>query len=294
MRIFYSAFVCFIFVMNSLSARAQLLPGAPDQAEASSGNPSVAPFKWAGLLIIPNPTPTNPNAATLCTGQFIAPSVVLTAAHCLRDLPNNPAGPWPDVSKGIFWLQYQNDAGTPFSIVCGETNPLWVLPQNVSVLSHNDHAAALINAYQHDFAMLLVKGTSPTGTMAYVLDWKGRYSRAVRIGYPDDILEGTIVQKAPGAVFPATALPFGLESVSNLITQWGPVTDTTHGMSGGAWVVRPDADESSQGHNLLIAVTAFSPESRSGHPMFPGGAFAAYLTAAEFNPLLNSVENGCK
>ena len=69
------------------------MPGDADPPEATSGNPSVAPYKWAGLLIIPNPTPKNPNAGSLCTGQFIAPRVVLTAGHCLRDLPSNPLGP---------------------------------------------------------------------------------------------------------------------------------------------------------------------------------------------------------
>ena len=283
-----------IFVTSGFSARAQLLlPGDADQAEATSGNPSVAPFKWAGLLIIPDPTPKNPNAGDLCTGQFIAPSVVLTAGHCLRDLPNNPLGPWPDVTKGLFWLQYQNQVGVPFKILCGEVNPLWNMPQNYASLSDADQLAAFYNATQHDYAMLLVDGTSPTGTMPYALDWKGNYTHAARIGYPGGILGGTVIQKAPGIVFPANALPFGAESESNLVVQWGPVTDATQGMSGGAWVAHPDPGEG-DGHNVLLAVTSFGPQTRSGQPLFPGGTFAAYLTAAEFNPLLQSVENGCK
>ncbi|MEW6435543.1 MAG: hypothetical protein AB1508_00065 [Pseudomonadota bacterium] len=286
--------VFLIFVMNSFGAKAQFLtPGDADQAEATSGNPSVAPFKWAGLLIIPNPTPKDPNAGNLCTGQFIAPSVVLTAGHCLRDLPSNPLGPWPDATKGIFWLQYQNQAGMPFKIVCGEVNPLWSMPQNYASLSASDQNGALNKAFEHDFAMLLVDGKSPTGTMPYALDWKGQYSRASRIGYPGDILEGTVIQKAPGIVFPADALPFGAASSPNLVVQWGPVTDATQGMSGGAWVAHPDPGEG-QGHNVLLAVTSFNQVMRSGRPRYPGGTFAAYLTAAEFNPLLASVENGCK
>jgi len=293
MRI-YLTLVFLVFVMSGLGAKAQfLMPGDADQAEATSGNPSVAPFKWAGLLIIPSPTPKDPNAGGLCTGQFIAPSVVLTAGHCVRDLPSNPLGPWPDVTKGVFWLQYQNQAGMPFKIVCGEVNPLWSMPQNYASLSANDQDAAFYAATQHDFAMLLVDGKSPTGTMPYALDWRGQYSRASRIGYPGDILEGTVIQKAPGIVFPADALPFGAASSPNLVVQWGPVTDATQGMSGGAWVAHPDPGEG-QGHNVLLAVTSFGPVTRTGRPRYPGGTFAAYLTAAEFNPLLQSVENGCK
>jgi hypothetical protein len=84
-----------------------------------------------------------------------------------------------------------------------------------------------------------------------------------------------------------------MEAVPNLVVQWGPVTDATQGMSGGAWVAHPDPLENND-TNVLIAVTSFGPVTKSGHPRFPGGTFAAYLTAAEFNPLLQSVENGCK
>jgi hypothetical protein len=281
------------FVMGVSSPSAQILPGAAGDQDATSGNPSIAPFKWAGLLIIPDPTTQHPNAADLCTAEFIASNVILTAGHCLRDLPGVPNGPWPDATKGTFWLQYQNQSGTPFKILCGEVNPLWGLPPNFAGLSDNDQAAALVSAYQHDFAMLLVDGQSPTGTMPYALDWKGHYTHAARIGYPGDILEGTVIQKAPGVVFSADALPFGLEAVPNLVVQWGPITDATQGMSGGAWVAHPNANEG-DGSNVLIAVTSFGPVTGSGHPKYPGGTFAAYLTAAEFNPLLQSVENGCK
>jgi hypothetical protein len=46
-------------------------------------------------------------------------------------------------------------------------------------------------------------------------------------------------------------------------------------------------------NNILIAVTSFGADYQGTNP-FPGGTFAAYLTAAEFNPLLASVSNGCK
>jgi hypothetical protein len=260
---------------------------------ASSGNPSQAPFKWVGLLVIPNPTQKDPNAIGMCTAEFIKPSVLLTAAHCLKDITKNPAGPWPDPTKGAFWLQYQNDSGTTFKIVCAKTNPLWTLPANYSTMTRDQQQAANVAAFQHDFAMILVQGTSPTGVMPYALDWKGKVTYAYRIGYPVSILDAAIVQKAPGYVFFANAIPMGPWSSPNLVVQWGPLTDATNGMSGGAWVVNLNSTEGPN-NNILVGVTSFSAVEPNGAPVFPGGTFAAYLTAAEFNPLLTSVTNGCK
>ena len=48
---------------------------------------------------------------------------------------------------------------------------------------------------------------------------------------------------------------------------------------------------------MLVAVTSGAPPgpSRLGNTLqFPGGIFAAYLTAKEFNPLLSDVSGGCK
>jgi hypothetical protein len=67
-------------------------------------------------------------------------------------------------------------------------------------------------------------------------------------------------------------------------------------MSGGAWVTNLSSTEAA-GKNVLIAVTSGAPSgpARLGNTQeFPGGTFAAYLTASEFNPLLSFVSGGCK
>ncbi len=261
--------------------------------ELFTGNPSQAPYKWIGMLIIPNPTKDHPNETGDCTAQFITPNVLLTAGHCLRDLPSNPLGPWPDPTKGEFILQFQNGGGTKFNILCAAANPLWAVPSNYASMTDKEKDAALMAAFPHDFAMILVDRNSPTGVIPYALDWKGKASYAFRIGYPANILDAEIVQATPGIVFFADAIPLGADASPNLVVQWGPVTDATQGMSGGAWVVNPDAGEGAN-TNILIAVTSFGPVNRYNAPIFPGGTFAAYLTAAEFNPLLNFVRNGCK
>jgi hypothetical protein len=263
--------------------------------ETYSGNPSQAPYKWVGLLQIPNPTQQHPNQTLDCTAQFITPSVILTAGHCLRDLPANPAGPWPDPNKGQFILQYQNGGGRVFKVLCAAANPLWTLPSNYASMKPAEQQAALMTAWPHDFAMIQVEGASPTGVMPYAVDWKGKAGTtyAYRVGYPANILDAEIVQATPGIVFFADAIPFGEESSPNLVVQWGPVTDATQGMSGGAWVVNPDVNEGAN-HNILIAVTSFNVTNSHNLAVYPGGFFAAYLTSTEFYPLLAFVENGCK
>src|SRR5580692_12363320 len=71
---------------------AQVIPDT-SPAEATTGNPSLAPLKWVGLLVAPDPTAPTTKVA-LCSGQFITPKVVLTAGHCLKNLQDSPTGPW--------------------------------------------------------------------------------------------------------------------------------------------------------------------------------------------------------
>jgi hypothetical protein len=293
MRVIYVA-AAWIAVVAGASAQSL----SPEQ---TMGNPSQPPYKWAGLLIIPSPTAQHPNESFLCTAQFIRPNVLLTAGHCLKDLPSNPTGPWPDATKGAFYLQYQNGAGTKFNIVCGEANPLWTYPPNYASMTPAQQQTAQTSAQQHDYAMILVDKNSPTGVMNYQLDWKGKYTFADRVGYPGDILDGTVIQDAPGVIFFSDAIPLGVNSSPNLVVQWGPVTDATEGMSGGAWVANSD-DTEGPDKNVLIAVTSFGVSLTvkptlnlpgSVVSAYPGGTFAAYLTAAEFNPLLDDVSKGC-
>jgi hypothetical protein len=261
----------------------------------TTGSPSVAPFKWAGLL--KNATVTK-NAPTgwSCTAQFIKQNVLLTAAHCLIDISTGLPLNAIDPSKITFLLQYQDGLSSQkFKAVCGAVNPQWTLPSNYNSMSALDQSGAQNIAGEHDFAMVLVNGASPTGAMEYELDWKGKYTSAARVGYPGDILNADIIQYAPGIVFFADAIPLpkGLNLPANVV-QWGPVTDATHGMSGGAWVANMSSKEGAD-KNILIAVTSAAPQlHNSTIPMFPGGTWAAYLTAAEFNPLLDFVSNGCK
>ena len=229
----------------------------------STGNPSVAPFKWVGMLINPIPTQKNPNFVDECTGQFIRPNVVLTAAHCVKSLQPNPSGTWFDLSKQRFVLQYQNGEGShTFNTICAATPSQWAYPANYNTMNADQKSAVLRNTAQHDFGMILVDGTSPTGVMPVALDWKGKVTNAVRIGYAADILNGEIIQRALGTVFFANAIPMS-GPPPNLVVHWQSITDLTNGTSGGAWIANYDTTEGPN-NNFLIAVTSFGNRELSG------------------------------
>lgn len=262
-------------------------------------NVNAAPFKWAGRLEFPNPA--QQGYVTLCTAQFITENVLLTAGHCLRDLPSYPAGPWPDPSQGAFFLQYNNGQySQKFNIVCGLTNPLWAYPANYNSLTPAQKQAAQNAAWPHDFALLLVNGTSSTGAIPYALDLKGPFSSVWRIGYPEDVIGGDTMVWTPGIVFPANAIPLPIgDNSANLLVQWGAMTDATEGMSGGAWAAPITDVQTGNTSFTLIAVTSFNVNLLTNNqsaeaPAYPGAAWAAYLASAEFNPLLQRVQNGCK
>ena len=255
----------------------------------STGNPSLAPLKWVGMLINRASTAKNPNTQFQCTGQFVKPNIVLTAAHCIKDLTTDPNGPGYDLTRQSFILQYQNGEGSQtFSTKCALTSPGWKFPPNYPSLTTAQQDAEIRKAGQHDFAMILVDGTSATGVMPYQLDWKGKWGAASRVGYPIDILSGQIIQHSRGVVFFVDAIPmFPGESLPNLVAHWQPLLGLTSGTSGGAWIANFSTMDT-PGNNILITVTSFQ------NITFPGVEFGPYLTAAEFNPLLAKVQNGCK
>ena len=267
-------------------------PSAPKPAAKppvnvhDTGNPSVAPLKWVGLVM----TQLDQNETEYCTGQFIAPRVVLTAGHCVKDIDKNT---WNNTNNMSFILQFQNGEGShAYKVVCTAALNSYSLPANYSSMTSDQQDAAEMTAHESDMAMILVDADSLTGTMAWQGDWKGKWVGATRIGYPSDILNGEIIQQSHGIVFFADAIPIFTSNGSqlpfpNIVVHWEGNTKLTQGSSGGAWIGNFNATESPQ-NNVAIGISAFTVKG------FPGAMFGPYLTAAKMNALLKFTQNGCQ
>jgi hypothetical protein len=265
---------------------AQAAPPKPKINVRDTGNPSVAPLKWAGMVL----TQLDQNHAEYCTGQFIAPRVVLTAGHCVKDIDKNT---WNDVNAMTFTLQYQNGEGSHvYKVVCTAALDAYSHPADYSSMSADQQTAADFAAHQYDFAMMLVDADSLTGKIVWQGDWKGNWVGATRIGYPNDILNGEVIQEAHGIVFFADAIPLltsngNQQSYPNLVVHWQRNTKLTGGSSGGAWIANFDATESDK-NNIAIGITSFDM------PAFPGAMFGPYLSTQSMNALLQFTQKGCQ
>jgi len=163
------------------------------QAETETfGNPSLAPLKWAGLLVVKMAD----GKVGRCTAQFIAPQVILTAGHCFYDLEQKAFA--TDVA---FLLQYQNKTWAhAYGWQCGSVPRKYDLPEDYK--NHNDEEKAIdqLTAAQYDYAIILVDSPSTT---CYFRNWAGswkhgEWSGATKIGYSGEVTSGEVIQKAHG------------------------------------------------------------------------------------------------
>ncbi|GEM_PF-2816813 len=252
----------------------------------ATGNPSVAPLKWVGLVM----NRVDKKNYNYCTGQFIAPRIVLTAGHCVKEEGKNT---WKDINNMTFILQFQNGEGSRvYKAVCAATLEAYRFPADYADLPEVEQNAAFLKAAQHDYAMILVDSDSLTGVIRWQADWKGKWVGATRVGYPGQILGGEIVQQSHGIVFFADAIPIFTKggnpvAYPGLVVHWQSVINLTQGSSGGAWVANSASNEG-QNSNVAISVTSFNNNA------FPGAMFGPYFTEKGFNALLRYTAAGCK
>jgi hypothetical protein len=237
-----------------------------------AGNPAVAPLKWVGLLMFQNAK----NETFSCTAQFIAPRVLLTAAHCVQD---NQTGEWYDTNKMYFFLQYQNDnASDIYKVIC--TGHLAGYAPKIAANATDDQKEqAFEDAMQYDYAMILVNHDSITGHMKVDTEWLGKHPAAVQIGYPGAIEGGMIVQRDPGVLALSLSRP-------NEVILMHANPNMTQGTSGGAWIANFTNGES-QGNNVIVGVTSF------GNPSWPGITFGPYFRQDTYGSLFDYVSKGC-
>jgi hypothetical protein len=259
---------------SSTGTQQGLAEGTPDVS--ATGNPTIAPLKWAGLVLnYEAHEKDGKKYSRACTGQFISPRVVLTAAHCVQDIDT---GGWYDLQKMYFLAQYQNNTfSRSYRAVCASRFDGWWPPQLRSQDPEEKNRARQ-SRWQWDYAMILVDRDSAIGHYKnWVVDWQGKYQGATATGYPAAMLGGQIIQIAHGEIF--------IPNLPNVVALRHNHAGLTQGSSGGAWVANFNQQEDAQ-HNIIITVSSFVTPNQSGV------SFGPYLTTA-FYRLLDYVSKGC-
>jgi Trypsin len=230
------------------------------QADRKTGDPNSIPLRWAGKLFF-----KTSKGDYVCSAQFIAPHIVLTAAHCVQD--SDTGEKYHDF---YFGLQYQRGKATQIiTPKCLGTWDTWVRS------SPDDE-----NFWHFDYAMILSEESSKTGYFGSVYNYQSSdYSNAVKVGYPGDILEGEVVQMDGGPLtFPETR--------PGLVRLQHGNPKNAGGSSGGAWVGNL-SPAIGRGTNMVISVTSHhvgDDTTVSYGPQFDG----------DWKKLYDFVQRGCK
>lgn len=177
-----------------------MLPEETLARQAVPADVSKFPYSAGGALFF-----KRNNKNYRCSAQFTAdPTVLLTAAHCVRD---TGSGTWN--SRTVFYRAYEGGTGDFYSTQCIGTKQGWVSGSN---------------KYKWDYAFIKVVGSSRRGG---VLGYKTGtpYSRFESIGYAGNCGGGKSMYKASGRK----------GSVSDGIVQMLD-NPCTFGHSGGAWI----------------------------------------------------------
>jgi hypothetical protein len=230
-------------------------------SERKSGDPNSIPLRWVGKLGFKEPDGRD----FVCSAQFIAPHIVLTAAHCVRD---DKTGEW--FKDFVFALQYQK----------GDTTQI-VQPKCYAVWNQWVHGNSDDDNYWHfDYAMFLAEETSKTGYLGWEYGYDpAKYPTATKVGYPADILDGEVVQM-DGGPFSAPETRPGV-----VMLQHGNPKNAG-GSSGGAWIGN-FSPNIGPGQNVVISVTShhLGDETRVSYgPQFD----------ADFKAMFDYVQRGCK
>jgi len=227
---------------------------APAGGERMSGDVRDRPLYWAGKLFF-----RKPDGGYVCSVQFISESVVLTAAHCVRD---SDTGNWYD--DVVFALQYEKGKyAEVYDTKCFSTLSGWVSPDE--------------SKYNYDFATILVDAPSKTGYFGTAWNWEGQYGDATKIGYPTSMEDGQVIQVERGPI----------EIKDGIVAMKHGNPKNQGGSSGGAWIGSFNDRQGSDEGNRVISLQSFHYDG------LDGVGFGPYLTES-FRKLWLFTENDCQ
>ena len=225
-----------------------------------SGNVHAYPLTMAGRLYYNEPD-DKAGRGHICTAQFVAPSVVLTAAHCVQDHETHIYH-----RNFMFALEYERGVSEhQYFWRCAATKKAWAQPGE--------------GRYLFDYAMIQVESASEVGWFGLEWNWIGKYRGATKIGYPSGSFNGEIIQVDAGP----------LSVTDGIVELKHGNKDVQHGSSGGGWVgdytTNPRVNA-----NHLISSESFS-RGEAGETS--GISYGPYYTEALLS-LLNYTKAGCR
>jgi hypothetical protein len=230
--------------------------GRSSSLARASGNVATRPLYWAGKFYF-----AKGDGGRVCSAQLIAPGVIITAAHCVRD---DTSGEW--YSNFLYRHQYnRGKSARDFSTECFSTYNGWVSRDNTK--------------WPWDYAILKLRGGDDIGHFGTDINWWGSYQNAPKIGYPGAIENGQVIQVDFGNLFKGRA--------KNIIGLAHGNQRNAEGSSGGAWVGNYETTGNNPRSNVIISVTSHHLGDDRGT------SYGPYLDQST-DKLLTHVKGGCK
>jgi hypothetical protein len=241
------AFALLMMLLCAGAAYCQVQSAPTDVVISSVVTPNIAPLQWSGLLLNMDAEIDGKRFDVTCKAQFIAPRVLLTAAHCVQE---HETGAWYDIDKMYFMLQYHDGQFSGlYRPVCLSRFDGW-FPKIDGAWSEAERTRVIQSRYQWDYAMILVDHDSPAGYFNSEVEWKDKYRSATMIGYRSVALASQTIQSAFGALSFVSDRP-------NVVALAHPDRpELAPGTSGGGWIAS-FYEEASAEHNMLVGVSSY-------------------------------------